>query len=249
MQQISTLKFARWAAAGDMLAGGTYFTQDSDELPESLAGINIVMGDGNEARAAGLLARGAERVLLGELALRDSTAVERLVQQYGGERIGVQLAVKKSGIASWALAEEAPNAGFRCMQPSRAAPCWEMLDSGGASTGTDSEWWLRQIFGLGVSMALVCADIHDDDLNICAGLNIEHEGKIWFTPLHEPDIDLEPWVRWGKVRQLLLPEPNMRDEAEMARIAEPAMVMVESDDGEAEAGAEGVASADEAAAG
>ncbi len=91
------------------------------------------------------------------------------------------------------------------------------------------------MFGLGVSVALVRADIHDDDLNICAGLNIEHEGKIWFTPLREPGIDLEPWVRWGKVRQLLLPEPNTRNEAEMARIAESAMIMVESDDGEADA--------------
>lgn len=236
MKKISSLKLARWAGPAAVSEGWACFMRDGEELPESLAGINVVMGDGDEAHVAALLARGAERVLLGELALRDSGAVQRLVGQYGGEHIGVWLEAVKSSI-SWAIADEAPNAGFKCMFPSRAVACWEILDQAGASTGTDSEWWLQQMFALGASMALLCIDIRNDDLNICAGLNIAHEGKIWFTPLHEPDIDLEPWVRWGKVRQLLLPEPNNRDEAEMARIAEPAMFMAESAEDEMDAGA------------
>ncbi|MBU0621829.1 MAG: hypothetical protein KJ795_08265 [Gammaproteobacteria bacterium] len=232
MKKISNLKLARWAGADGVPEGCARFMRDGDDLPESLAGINVLMGDDDEAYAANLLARGAERVLLGELALRDSGAVQRLSEQYGSEHIGVWLAAVKSG-NSWAMADEAPNAGFKCMYPSRAVPGWEMLDGAGATTSTDSEWWLQQMFELGATMALVCMDIHDDDLNICAGLNIAHEGKIWFTPLREPDIDLEPWVRWGKVRQLLLPEPNNRDEAEMARIAEAAMVLAEAGDEEA----------------
>lgn len=231
MTRIPNLKLARWADAGASPDGCARFMRDGDDLPESLTGITVLMGDDSEAYAANLIERGAERVLLGELALRDSGAVQRLAEEYGSEHVGVWLAAVRSSI-SWTMAEEAPNAGFKCMYPSRAVPCWEILDGTGASTGTDSEWWLGQMFGLGASMALLCIDIHDDDLNICAGLNIAHEGKLWFTPLHEPDIDLEPWVRWGKVRNLLLPEPNNRDDIEMARIAAAAPVVAETDDEE-----------------
>lgn len=235
MKQISTLKLAQWASAGIVPDGYACFMHDGADMPESLAGVNVVMGAGDEARVAELLGRGAERVLLGDLALLDSTAVERLVQQHGSEHIGLWVRAAKRHV-TWTLDRKmySSNADFNCMTPSLLSPGWEALKSDSSGTEANVEWWLGQMFGLGASMALISMDMQDNDLNICAGLNIDHAGKIWFTPLREPDIDLEPWVRWGKVRQLLLPEQNTRDEAEMARIAAPAMIMVESAEDEVE---------------
>jgi hypothetical protein len=81
-------------------------------------------------------------------------------------------------------------------------------------------------------MALISVDMQDDDLNICAGLIEQHGDKLWFTTRNQPDADLEPWVRWGQVRQLVLPAPNVRDEEEMARIFAAGMVEIESTDDE-----------------
>jgi hypothetical protein len=95
--------------------------------------------------------------------------------------------------------------------------------SDGTATGTDAEWWLGEMLTLGASLVLIRADIEDDDLNLCAGLMETHGNKLWFSPRQLPDADLEPWVRYGQIRQLLLPTPNVRDENEMARIRMAAM--------------------------
>lgn len=224
MQQNSEVKFARWETGGDLAPEGMYFLNDGEELPESLQHINVVLGQGGEARAGELLALGAARVLLADAALLDSAVIARLSQQYGSERIGVYLPARKMGV-SWTL-ETVSNADFSCLAPSYGKAAWEVLLADGSGTGTDVEWWLQEMFRLGASMALVAMDMQDDDLNICAGL-IENGGdRLWFTPLHQPDADLEPWVRYGQVRQLLLPSLPGFDEAEMQRIA--ASVVIES---------------------
>jgi hypothetical protein len=202
--------------------------QDGAELPESLVGISMAMGTGDEARASELLAMGAERVLLGDLAILDSTAVERLVQQHGAERIGIWVRAAKTHV-SWAI-DYISNEDFNCLTPSVGSPGWDVLKNDGFSTKSDVEWWVKQMLGFGASMALINVDMQDNDLNLCAGLIESHGDKLWFTPRHEPNADLEPWVRWGQVRQLVLPTPNERDEAEMARICAPAMIMVEDDE-------------------
>ncbi len=233
MQKKSTLKLAHWVSVKHPTSEGECFAHDSADLPESLERLVVVLDSGTEARVSELLARGAPRVLLCDLALLDSTAVERLVEQHGSERIGVWFAAKKTSI-SWALDMDAPNAGFRCMMPSVGVAGWDVLKSDGTSTGTDAEWWVGQMLALGASMALISMDMEDDDLNICAGLIESHGEKLWFSPRHLPNADLEPWVRYGQVRQLVLPTPNERDEEEMARICAPAIVTVESADGETE---------------
>lgn len=204
---------------------------DGDDLPESLLGMNVVLGGGTEARVSELLARGAERVLLGDLALLDSNSVGRLVEQHGNEHIGIWLAAQKIGV-SWSLDGEAPNAGFKCMMPSLGVAGWDVLKNDGTSTGTDAEWWVGQMLALGASIALISMDMQDDDLNICAGLIESHGDKLWFSPRLQPNTDLEPWVRWGRVRQLVLPTPNERDDAEMARICATVQVEVQSPDDE-----------------
>jgi len=231
MRKESSMKLAHWAGAEDSPPEGMCFIHDSDHLPESLERFAVILANGTEARASELLAIGAERVLLADAALLDSAVVGRLVQQHGTGRIGVWLPVKKASI-SWSLDKKAPNAGFKCMMPSMGVAGWEVLKSDGTSTGTDAEWWVGQMLALGASMALIGVDMQDDDLNICAGLIEQHGEKLWFTTHKQPDADLEPWVRWGQVRQLVLPAPNERDEEEMARIFAAAMVKMESPDDE-----------------
>lgn len=226
MMQMSTMKFGRWTRAEELPVEGMCFVEDGPDLPESLAQLNVAMGAGSETRAAELLARGAERVLLGELALIDSSSVERLVEKYGGDRVGIWVRAARS-VISWTLDAEAPNAGFKCMLPSLGVAGWDVLKSDSTSSGTDAEWWIGQMLEMGVSMALVSIDLQDEDMNICATLVLTHCDKLWFSTRLDPNADLEPWVRWGQVRQLVLPTPNIRDEAEMTRIGALAMVMVE----------------------
>lgn len=215
MHERTSVVFARWGTPeGD--ANELCFVLDGEALPSELQNCNVVLESGTEPRAEALLARGAARVLLADAAMLDSTVVSRLVQRYGPERIGVALAAKKRHV-SWSL-DMVSNADFRCLTPSVGKPGWEIVMSDGTATGTDAEWWLREMLALGASMALIRADIQDDDLNLCAGLVEAHGNKLWFSPWQNPDADLEPWVRYGQIRQLLLPTPNIRGDNEMARI-------------------------------
>lgn len=227
MRQITTMKLARWAETGEHAAEEMCFMLDAPGMPESLAGMHVAMAEGDESRADELLARGAAGVLLGDLALLDSTAIERLVQKHGGERIGIWVRAAKRHV-TWTLDRNmySSNADFNCLTPSLCAPGWEALKTDGTGCGSSVEWWLEQMLGLGASTALISMDMQDDDLNICAGLIEQHGTKLWFSTREQPETDLEPWVRWGQVRQLVLPAVNNRDEAEMARICAPAMIMV-----------------------
>lgn len=230
------LILAHWADAGEPSPEGVRFMRDSDQLPVSLQQITIVLEQGTEARASELIALGAERVLLADAALLDSTAVARLAQHHGAERVGVWLPVKKRQI-SWAI-DYISNEDFNCLTPSFGKAGWEVVKSDGTSTGTDAEWWVSEMLSLGASMVLISIDAQDDDLNICAGLMENHGNKLWFTPWQLPDADLEPWVRYGRVRQLVLPSPNARDEEEMVRIRAAAVTAHESTAGEKSPGKE-----------
>ncbi len=168
-------------------------------------------------RANELLALGAGRVLLADAALQDSSAVGRLVQQHGADRVGIWLPVKRRQV-SWAL-DYTSNEDFRCLTPSIGRACWEVLLSDGGATGTDAEWWLGEMLAQGAGTALISVDMQDDgDLNICAGLTETHGEKLWFTPRECPDADLEPWVRYGHARRLVLPVGHVYDEVEIARL-------------------------------
>lgn len=211
--------FAHWVTAKEVPCfDRVCFIEDGPDLPEYLENLIVATASENESQIDALLARGAQRVLVGELALRDSTAVDRLLAQYGKQRIGLWVRATKGAI-SWSLAAETPNAGFKCMQPSMGTPGWDILTANGNSTGTDAEWWISQMVDKGIATVLVSIDMQDEDMNICATLMLNHGEVLWFSPLHQSDADLEPWVRWGKVRQLVLPQQPVRDAAEIARIA------------------------------
>ena len=221
MHEPSPLVFARWGAP-DADAQDVCFVADDGALPADLQRCNVVLGKGGEARAEELLSRGAARVLLSDAAMLDSSAVSRLAERYGTERIGVSLLASKRHV-SWSL-DMVSNADFRCLTPSVGRHGWEIVLSDGTATGTDAEWWVGEMLAAGASMALIRVDMQDDDLNICAGLVELHGKKLWISPWQHPDTDLEPWVRYGQLRQLLLPEANSRDAQEMARIRAAAVV-------------------------
>lgn len=220
MHEPSPVVFARW---GLPKAGSNEvcFAVDGEALPADLQHCNIVLENGTEARAEALLARGAARVLLADAAMLDSSAVSRLAERFGTERIGVALLASRRHV-SWSL-DMVSNADFRCLTPSVGKHGWEIALSDGSASGTDAEWWVGEMLAMGASMALIRVDMQDDDLNTCAGLLESHGNKLWFSPWQHPDADLEPWVRYGQLRQLLLPEVNMRDGQEMARIRAAAM--------------------------
>jgi hypothetical protein len=216
-EQSFPLILAHWCSDESRAKAETCFMLDDQQtLSESTRSCSIVMPAGDEARVHQLLADGAARVLIGDAALLDGTLIRRLAEQYGSERIGVAVLARKHNV-TWTL-DMVSNADFRCLTPSYGKRGWELMLSQGGGTGTDAEWWLGEMLACGVSAALIQVDMQDDDLNICAGLLESHANKLWFAPWQQPDIDLEPWVRYGQVRQLLLPEPNNRDAAEMARI-------------------------------
>jgi hypothetical protein len=238
MHDKSALIFARWAAPDVTAPEGVCFVRDDAALPASLQNLNVVLENGTEARASELLDRGAARVLLADAALLDSTAVARLAQQYGPERIGVSVRATKRHV-SWTL-DTVSNEDFNCLTPSYGKPGWEIVMSDGSATGTDAEWWLGEMLTLGASTALIRADIQDDDLNLCAGLMETHGNKLWFSPWQYPDTDLEPCVRYGQIRQLLLPVSDTRDENELARICAAAPEQVLAAAGIASEDVEGV---------
>ena len=221
MHKKSPVVFAQWAALDEAAPKGVRFVRDDAAHPVALQNLNVVLENGTEARAGELLERGASRVLLADAALLDSTAVERLVRQYGSERIGISLLAMKRQV-SWTL-DTVSNEDFNCLTPSYGKPGWEIVMSNGSATGTDAEWWIGEMLKLGASMVLIRADIQDDDLNLCAGLVETHGNKLWFSSWQDADTDLEPWVRYGQIRQLLLPVSDTRDENELARICAAAM--------------------------
>jgi hypothetical protein len=202
--QTLTLTLCRWADPAEAPFTEPVFLFDSDELPEDLGNASIVLRDGGAKRARDLLTRGATRVLLGDVALKDSSVVASLAKGMGSEKVGLWVPARRMTV-SWALDTES-NADFSCITPSRGKPAWEALLSNGNPTGADVTWWILQMFERGASMALIAADFSDNaDLNICAEIAEQHGSRLWLTPLSRPDAPLRPWVEFGGVRNLVLP--------------------------------------------
>lgn len=149
------------------------------------------------------------RVFIGDAALDDSTLIERLVAEFGDQRIGVWLDTAPMSV-SWAL-ETQSNADFRTVTPSMPEPCWEILASHGERTGTRADWWIGEMLARGACAALVRADLdrqgaqRDRDLNICAGLAERYGERFWLTPANASACDLADWVCYGHASRFVLP--------------------------------------------
>lgn len=173
----------------------------------------VILNKGDEARAEALLAAGARQVLIGEAALLDSGIIERLVTQYGKERIGLYAPVRNLAV-DWAF-ETVSNADFKVVTPSICEPTWEVLRADGVGTGTHAEWWIGQMLERGAQTVLLHADIDNDiDLNLCAGLVEKLGAQLWVAPRTHCAPPLADWIAFGHVRQLALPPDlyQQRDE-------------------------------------
>lgn len=164
----------------------------------------IVLPNGSEARAEYLLAAGARLVLIGEAALLDSSSIERLVEKYGKERIGLYVPVRNLAV-DWSF-ETVSNADFKVVTPSLCEPTWEVLRADGSGTGTHAEWWIGQMVEHGAQTVLLHADIENDiDLNLCAGMVEKLGEQLWVAPRTNCAPPLADWIAFGQVRQLALP--------------------------------------------
>lgn len=164
----------------------------------------IVLPNGSEARAESLLAAGAKQLLIGEAALLDSGSIERLVEKYGKERIGLYVPVRNLAV-DWSF-ETVSNADFKVVTPSVCEPTWEVLRADGSGTGTHAEWWIGQMVARGAQTVLLHADIdNDSDLNLCAGLVEKLGEQLWVAPRTHCAPPLADWIAFGQVRQLALP--------------------------------------------
>lgn len=196
----------RWLAfedANEVNANDLVYDEPGVEAVAALCA-GVILSDGDEQRAATLIAAGADCVFVGEAALQDSTVVERLVAKHGKERIGIYAPLQRQTV-SWSF-ETVSNADFKTVTPSHCEPAWEVLRADGSGTGTLAAWWLKAMRELGASHFLVRVDIHDDtDLNLCAGLVEDLGDALWIGPLLKPAPQLADWVDFGQCRQLALP--------------------------------------------
>ncbi|MEW5888738.1 MAG: hypothetical protein AB1768_06750 [Pseudomonadota bacterium] len=191
-----------------------HFTLDAHPCGD---GCEVLLPDQDEARARALLRQGASRVFVGEAALVDGSLVERLVSDFGSERIGLYVPARRMAV-SWSL-DAVSNADFKVVTPSLAAPAWEVLRADGRGSGTLAGWWIGAMVERGASAVLLRADIADDaDLNLCAELQERLGERLWIGPLHAQDSDFAAWVRWGKATRLAVPQALLETNPALAAL-------------------------------
>ncbi|PWB51979.1 MAG: hypothetical protein C3F18_08650 [Nitrosomonadales bacterium] len=226
-ESMPEITLCRWANAEDGPFPEPVFVLDGNNLPQDLSHASIVLRHAGGERACELVARGAERVLIGEAALLDSSLIETLVKALGAEKVGVWVPARRMEV-NWSL-DLYSNADFKCITPSHVKPAWEILKSDGSRSGTDAAWWLGQMLGRGASLALLGVDIADDtDLNLCAELEEQFGSQLWLTPLAVAEADLLPWIVFGLARNLVIPGLERYDEAAMLALREALNAQVEA---------------------
>ncbi len=191
------------------------FAFDDPRIDARIAQLaGVVLPTQTEARAAALLDAGAARIFVGEAALLDCGVVERLAENFGGDRVGLYVPVRRMEVG-WSF-ETVSNADFKVLTPSRCEPCWEILRADGSRTGTMAHWWLREMMQRGAGGALLRTDIRDDtDLNLCAGLVEELGERLWIAPLEDGAPQLCEWVVYGRVCNIALPKAMFERRAEL----------------------------------
>lgn len=180
------------------------FVHDTNESNEGLEGHFVVSPLADGQRIDELVAAGAEQVLLGESALEDANLVTEAIARHGKERIGVWLPVRRA-VSSWGL-DTTSNADFSTVAVTNPLPRWVVVLEKGGRTDVDAQWWAGQMMAAGCSTVLVSvAQPEDDDLLACAEM-VEIAGEqLWLDPGSANADELRFWIRYGQVRQLVLP--------------------------------------------
>lgn len=220
------ITLCRWGNPNERAFAGPVFVMDGETLSSDLTHASVVMPTGGSARARNLLARGARQVLTGEAALFDSSLIETLIKDYGKDRIGLWVPVRRM-VRNWAL-DQYSNEDFSCVTPSCGAPAWEVLKSDGSGSGTDALWWIGQMVERGASCVLVEASIEDDDdLNICADL-VERVGNTLWLAAPASAATLEDMVRFGQVRKLVIAHLQQDDPVAMRALRQHLEASIEA---------------------
>lgn len=173
-------------------------------VPSMVLNAQVVLAGEPLSTAVALLRAGARKVLLGETALQDGTAVQQLVSVFGRERVGLHVPVQRQ-VVNWSIETES-NEDFSVVTPSVCEPVWEVLKANGESSGVRAVTWVTALIAQGASTVLLRADIHDDaDLNLCAGM-VEAAGeKLWVASLTSSVPVFADWIEFGQVSRLALP--------------------------------------------
>lgn len=200
------LTIARWAKGRTQAPyAQPVFMLDSDLLPARLSNVSVVLESGGLAQARIRLAAGARRVLFADALLHDISLMRSAIAEFGAERVGVWLPARRASV-SWALDTQS-NGDFKCMAPSNPQARWEVLTSDMRHVGPEAGAWVEQLVRLGVGTILISVDMQDDrDLDLCAGLVERFGERLWFSPLTDLEADLAPWVEFGQVSGLVLPD-------------------------------------------
>ncbi|WP_298830576.1 hypothetical protein [uncultured Piscinibacter sp.] len=220
----SELVLARWVAASSASSPAQpLFMLDRAGAPSAAPHATLVLGKGGLGPARARLRTGSRQVLLADAALGDVSVFSAAIVEFGAARIGAWLPARRMAV-SWALDAQS-NGDFRCMVPSHPEARWELLSSDRQGTGIEVGGRIEKLVQLGVTTILVSVDIQDDrDLDLCAGLMERFGQRLWFSALDAPDADFAPWVEFGQVRRLVLPDtPAAGGLAErlLARFAAP----------------------------
>lgn len=205
------LTLARWRSAPTAASPGhPAFMFDDGDLPERLSGIGVVLRKGGLEQARARLVAGAGQVLLAGAALADASLIRCAVADFGSARVGAWLPVTRMEVC-WSL-DSHSNGDFKCMVPSNPQARWEVLSDDMQRTGVEASGCIEQLVRQGVSTVLVSVDMQDDrDLDLCAGLMERFAAQLWFSPLAVEDADLTPWIEFGQVRRLVLPDSDSAD--------------------------------------
>lgn len=177
-------------------------------VPSLVVNAQVVLAGEPVSTAVALLRAGARKVLLGEAALLDGTAVQQLVSAFGSGRVGLHAPVQRQAV-NWTIETES-NEDFSVITPSVCEPVWEVLKANGETSGVRAVTWVSTLIAQGASTVLLRADIEDDaDLNLCAGM-VEAAGeKLWVAPLAKSTPVSTPvfadWIEFGQVARLALP--------------------------------------------
>ena len=218
------LTIARWVK-GPVVGSPAQaaFMFDRGDIPTRLSNVGVVLESGGLAQARARLAAGARQVLLADSALRDSAVMRSAVAEFGADRVGAWLPLKRMEVG-WSLDSQS-NGDFKCMVPSNPQARWEVLTSDMQRTGTEAGRRIEQLSRLGVTTIVISVDMHDDrDLDLCAGLLERFAERLWFSPLTALGADLASWVEFGQVRRLVLQGGHSADalaEQLLARFGSP----------------------------
>ncbi|NIR43778.1 MAG: hypothetical protein GWN83_07210, partial [Gemmatimonadetes bacterium] len=163
---MSRYQMGMWSDDRETAGCERLFVREGSGAVQSVPGRFVVSPRGEGEHIAGLLAAGAEQVLLGESALRDASVVAAAVARHGPERIGVWLPVKRAA-KQWEL-DTTSNADFSVVAVANPLPRWLALLADGTATDVDALWWAEQMTAAGCATVLVSVQNPEDgDLLAC----------------------------------------------------------------------------------